>query len=41
LRGKGFATVAALSPADTAARLRCTHTIEDGRAVPLAAPARR
>ena len=36
LRGEGFATVAALSPADTPERLRCTHILRDGRAVPLA-----
>ena len=36
LRGEGFATVAALSAADTPERLRCTHVLRDGRAVPLA-----
>jgi ATP phosphoribosyltransferase regulatory subunit len=35
LRGEGFATVAALSAADTPERLRCTHILRDGRAVPL------
>jgi ATP phosphoribosyltransferase regulatory subunit len=35
-RAQGFATVAALAPADTAARLRCTHELKDGRAVPVA-----
>ena len=37
LRREGFATVAALSAADTPERLRCTHVLRDGRAVPLAA----
>jgi ATP phosphoribosyltransferase regulatory subunit len=37
LRREGFATVAALSEADTPERLRCTHALRDGRAVPLAA----
>ncbi|WP_343894477.1 ATP phosphoribosyltransferase regulatory subunit, partial [Craurococcus roseus] len=37
LRREGFATVAALSAADTPERLRCTHALRDGRAVPLAA----
>jgi ATP phosphoribosyltransferase regulatory subunit len=37
LRGEGFATVPALSAADTPERLRCTHVLrDDGRAVPLA-----
>ncbi len=36
LRGEGFATVPALSPADTPERLRCSHVLRDGRAVPLA-----
>ena len=36
LRGQGYATVAALSAADTAGAQRCTHTLRDGRAVPLA-----
>jgi ATP phosphoribosyltransferase regulatory subunit len=36
LRGEGFATVPALSAADTPERLRCTHVLSDGRAVPLA-----
>jgi ATP phosphoribosyltransferase regulatory subunit len=35
LRGEGFATVPALSAADTPERLRCTHVLCDGRAVPL------
>ncbi|CAA9318309.1 MAG: hypothetical protein AVDCRST_MAG40-1341, partial [uncultured Gemmatimonadaceae bacterium] len=35
LRGEGFATVPALSGADTPERLRCTHVLRDGRAVPL------
>ncbi|BDG71509.1 ATP phosphoribosyltransferase regulatory subunit [Roseomonas fluvialis] len=35
LRAQGFATVAALAPEDTAARLRCTHELKDGRAVPV------
>jgi ATP phosphoribosyltransferase regulatory subunit len=35
LRGEGFATVPALSAADTPERLRCTHVLRDGRAVPL------
>jgi len=34
-RAQGFATVAALSPEDTPARLRCTHEIKDGVAVPV------
>jgi ATP phosphoribosyltransferase regulatory subunit len=34
-RAQGFATVAALAPEDTAARLRCTHELRDGRAVPI------
>ncbi len=36
LRAQGFATVAALSADDTPARLRCTHQLKDGRAVPVA-----
>jgi ATP phosphoribosyltransferase regulatory subunit len=36
LRAQGFATVAALSVHDTPARLRCTHELKDGRAVPIA-----
>ena len=35
LRAQGFATVAALSADDTPARLRCTHELKDGRAVPI------
>lgn len=35
LRGRGFATVAALAPEDTPARLRCTHELRDGVAVPV------
>ena len=39
LRAEGFATVAALDPVDDpvaeAARLRCTHILRDGAAVPL------
>uniref|UniRef100_UPI0018DF84CC ATP phosphoribosyltransferase regulatory subunit n=1 Tax=Roseomonas rosulenta TaxID=2748667 RepID=UPI0018DF84CC len=35
LRAQGFATVAALAPEDTPARLRCTHELRDGRAVPI------
>ncbi|MBX6745769.1 MAG: ATP phosphoribosyltransferase regulatory subunit, partial [Acetobacteraceae bacterium] len=35
LRGQGFATVAALSPADTPEALRCTHILRDGAAVPI------
>ena len=35
LRGEGFATVPALSAADTPERLRCTHVLRDGRAAPL------
>jgi len=35
LRGQGFATVAALSPADTPEALRCTHVLRDGAAVPI------
>ncbi len=35
LRAEGHATVAALAPADTPERLRCTHILRDGRAVPL------
>ena len=34
-RAEGFATVAALAPEDTPQRLRCTHELKDGRAVPL------
>jgi len=34
-RAQGFATVAALGPEDTPARLRCTHELRDGRAVPV------
>ncbi|WP_230168754.1 ATP phosphoribosyltransferase regulatory subunit [Roseomonas sp. CECT 9278] len=34
-RAQGFATVAALSAADTPARLRCTHELKDGQAVPI------
>ena len=34
-RTQGFATVAALAPEDTPQRLRCTHELKDGRAVPL------
>ncbi len=37
LRSEGFATVPALSAADTPERLRCTHVMRDGRAVPLPA----
>lgn len=35
LREGGFATVAALSPADAAAELHCTHQWDGARAVPL------
>ncbi|MDO9709395.1 ATP phosphoribosyltransferase regulatory subunit [Paracraurococcus lichenis] len=35
LRGAGFVTVAALTPADTPDGLRCTHILRDGQAVPL------
>lgn len=35
LRAQGFATVAALSAEDTPRRLRCTHELKDGRAVPI------
>ncbi len=35
LREQGFATVAALSPADTPEALRCTHVLRDGEAVPI------
>ena len=35
LRAQGFATVAALSAEDTPQRLRCTHELKDGRAVPI------
>jgi ATP phosphoribosyltransferase regulatory subunit len=34
LRAEGWITIAALSAADTAARLRCTHILRDGSAVP-------
>jgi ATP phosphoribosyltransferase regulatory subunit len=34
-RARGFATVAALTPADTPQRLRCTHELKDGVAVPV------
>jgi ATP phosphoribosyltransferase regulatory subunit len=34
-RARGFATVAALAPGDTPARLRCTHELKDGAAVPV------
>ena len=34
-RARGFATVAALAPEDTPQRLRCTHELKDGAAVPL------
>ncbi len=34
-RAQGYATVAALAPADTPARLRCTHELKDGVAVPV------
>lgn len=34
-RAQGFATVAALAPEDTPQRLRCTHELKDGKAVPL------
>jgi ATP phosphoribosyltransferase regulatory subunit len=36
-RSQGFATVAALAPEDTPRRLRCTHELKDGAAVPIAA----
>ena len=39
LRAEGHATVAALSPTDTAQSLRCTHLLRDGKVVPLAADA--
>jgi ATP phosphoribosyltransferase regulatory subunit len=35
LRQKGFATVVALSAADTPEALRCTHVLADGRAVAI------
>nr|WP_282572192.1 ATP phosphoribosyltransferase regulatory subunit [Roseomonas acroporae] len=35
LRAAGYATVAALSAADTPQSLRCTHVLENGRAVPF------
>ena len=38
LRAEGFATVPALSAGDTPERLRCTHVLRDGRAVPLPLP---
>ncbi|MBR0681395.1 ATP phosphoribosyltransferase regulatory subunit [Roseomonas eburnea] len=34
-RAQGFATVAALAPEDTPQRLRCTHELKDGAAVPV------
>jgi ATP phosphoribosyltransferase regulatory subunit len=34
-RAQGFATVAALSAEDTPQRLRCTHELKDGQAVPI------
>jgi ATP phosphoribosyltransferase regulatory subunit len=34
-RAQGFATVAALSADDTPQRLRCTHELQDGQAVPI------
>lgn len=34
-RAQGFATVAALGPEDTPQRLRCTHELKDGAAVPV------
>ena len=34
-RAQGFATVAALAPQDTPQRLRCTHELKDGAAVPI------
>jgi ATP phosphoribosyltransferase regulatory subunit len=34
-RAQGFATVAALSAEDTPQRLRCTHELQDGQAVPI------
>lgn len=34
-RARGFATVAALAPEDTPQRLRCTHELRDGAAVPV------
>lgn len=34
-RAQGFVTVAALSAADTPESLRCTHSLQDGRAVAL------
>ncbi|WP_198378407.1 ATP phosphoribosyltransferase regulatory subunit, partial [Neoroseomonas rubea] len=36
-RAQGFATVAALAPEDTPLRLRCTHELRDGAAVPIPA----
>ena len=39
LRGQGYATVAALSPADAAAALRCTHQLHGVQAEPLKDPA--
>jgi ATP phosphoribosyltransferase regulatory subunit len=41
LRAQGFATVAALSQADTADGLRCTHILQDGAAVALPSDRRR
>jgi len=35
LRHQGFATVAALTDHDDAARLGCSHTVRDGQAVPV------
>lgn len=35
LREQGFATVAALSPADTPEALHCTYVLRDGSAVPI------
>jgi len=34
-RAQGFATVAALAPEDTPQRLRCTHELKGGAAVPI------
>jgi ATP phosphoribosyltransferase regulatory subunit len=34
-RAQGYATVAALAPEDTPQRLRCTHELKDGAAVPV------
>jgi len=38
-RGQGYATVAALSAADAAAALRCTHVLRGAEVVPVEQPA--